>query len=118
MVQCFVTPGCYDVVDHRGAANRIDRHLPAIWTVEITLASINIALKSLKMPEVVTIAQPTQPDIQYHPDYEEYLARGEQRQATETLANTLHPLSPLRNYLRRWFGRGRTWGSEITGFSS
>ncbi|KAH8422310.1 TauD/TfdA family dioxygenase [Aspergillus melleus] len=41
------------------------------------------------MSEVLTITQPTQPDIQYHPDYEKYLARGERRKATETLPKTL-----------------------------
>jgi hypothetical protein len=41
------------------------------------------------MVEVQTITQPTQPDIQYHPDYEKYTARAQRRKATEQLPTTL-----------------------------
>ncbi|KAK1149760.1 hypothetical protein N8T08_005314 [Aspergillus melleus] len=48
------------------------------------------------MSEVLTVTQPTQPDIQYHPNYEKYLARGERRKATETLPKTLPARFPAQ----------------------
>ncbi|PKX92401.1 TauD/TfdA family dioxygenase [Aspergillus novofumigatus IBT 16806] len=43
------------------------------------------------MVEIQTLRQP---DIQYHPDYEKYLARGQRRKATEDLPKSLPPGFP------------------------
>ncbi|KAJ5091615.1 hypothetical protein NUU61_006485 [Penicillium alfredii] len=41
------------------------------------------------MSVVQTITQPTQPDIQYHPEYEKYKERSRRRKETETLETSL-----------------------------
>lgn len=41
------------------------------------------------MSAVETITVPSQPDIQYHPDYEKYKERSRRRKETETLQTTL-----------------------------
>jgi hypothetical protein len=41
------------------------------------------------MSVVETITVPSQPDIQYHPDYEKYKERTRRRKETETLQTTL-----------------------------
>ncbi|KAJ5883607.1 uncharacterized protein N7473_010493 [Penicillium subrubescens] len=41
------------------------------------------------MSATVTITQPVQPDIQYHPDYVKYQARSRQRKETESLQTSL-----------------------------
>jgi hypothetical protein len=41
------------------------------------------------MSAVQTITVPTQPDIQYHPEYEKYKERTHRRKETETLQSTL-----------------------------
>lgn len=41
------------------------------------------------MSTTQTITQPTQPDIQYHPDFSKYQARTKRRKETESLQTTL-----------------------------
>jgi hypothetical protein len=41
------------------------------------------------MSAVQTITVPTQPDIQYHPEYEKYKGRTRRRKETEILQSTL-----------------------------
>ena len=41
------------------------------------------------MSAVQTITIPTQPDIQYHPEYEKFKERTRHRKETETLQSTL-----------------------------
>ncbi|EAW10806.1 TauD/TfdA family dioxygenase [Aspergillus clavatus NRRL 1] len=43
---------------------------------------------------MVDVQRATQPDIQYHPDYDKYKARGQRRKATESLPQTLPPGFP------------------------
>jgi hypothetical protein len=38
---------------------------------------------------MAVVAESTQPDIQYHPDYEKYQARTQRRKATEVLSKTV-----------------------------
>jgi hypothetical protein len=53
------------------------------------------------MSSTKTIARPSQPDIQYHPDWAKYQARSRQRKKIETLQTSLpaefpqHLVSPL-----------------------
>jgi hypothetical protein len=38
---------------------------------------------------MAVVSESTQPDIQYHPDYEKYQARTQRRKATEVLSKTV-----------------------------